>query len=226
MSEAYYNEQLYPLQDQVLELVGKTNTSFYLTGGTVLGRYLLKHRYSDDLYFFINRSDSFFEQVSLAMSLLYKNFKNVELSSKQEDYNRYFINEGGVRLKIEFVNDIRRGSLERQTTGTWIDTWQNILSNKITALSRLEGKDYVDILFLSLKYQFNWESMINDAKEKDTSINEIDVSERLMNFNFQSLDKVQFSPLFDKTKIKKDFFFALAKDSLHGFNNSLYRTKL
>lgn len=34
----YYESKLYPLQDNVLRLAEKVGTSFYLTGGTALGR--------------------------------------------------------------------------------------------------------------------------------------------------------------------------------------------
>jgi predicted nucleotidyltransferase component of viral defense system len=49
MSEKYYTNNLYPFQDLVLKLIMKVDNTFYLTGGTALGRHYLKHRYSDDV---------------------------------------------------------------------------------------------------------------------------------------------------------------------------------
>ena len=51
---AYYEENLYPLQNGVLRAVENCKTRFYLTGGTALSRAYYRHRYSDDLDFFVN----------------------------------------------------------------------------------------------------------------------------------------------------------------------------
>ena len=59
MSEKYYINNLYPFQDLVLKLIMNIDDTFYLTGGTALGRYYLKHRYSDDLDLFVNRKNDF-----------------------------------------------------------------------------------------------------------------------------------------------------------------------
>jgi predicted nucleotidyltransferase component of viral defense system len=54
MLKNYYTNNLYPFQDLVLKLIMEVDDTFYLTGGTALGRHYLKHRYSDDLDFFVN----------------------------------------------------------------------------------------------------------------------------------------------------------------------------
>ena len=51
--EKYYEENLYPLQNGVLNIVKKSGTPFFLTGGTALSRYYVHHRYSDDLDLFV-----------------------------------------------------------------------------------------------------------------------------------------------------------------------------
>ena len=84
-------------------------------------------------------------------------------------------------------------------------------------------KDVVDILFLSLNYNFNWKVMIDHAKLKDTWVDEIEVSQRLMNFNMKKLDEVRFIEDFDRAKVRKEYFEILAKESLHGFDNSLVK---
>ncbi|MBW2708388.1 MAG: nucleotidyl transferase AbiEii/AbiGii toxin family protein, partial [Deltaproteobacteria bacterium] len=55
MSKKYYIRNLYPFQDWVLKLIMNVDDTFYLTGGTALGRYYLEHRYSEDLDLFVNR---------------------------------------------------------------------------------------------------------------------------------------------------------------------------
>jgi hypothetical protein len=42
---AWFEEVLYPLQDEVLAVMARVETGFYLTGGTALGRVHLRHRY-------------------------------------------------------------------------------------------------------------------------------------------------------------------------------------
>jgi len=52
MQETYYLDNVYPFQDEVLKVIQNLNVDFYLTGGTVLSRCYLQHRYSDALDFF------------------------------------------------------------------------------------------------------------------------------------------------------------------------------
>ena len=55
MHEDYYQKNLYPLQDKVLQIIGAVDNNFYLTGGTALSRAYLHHRFSDDLFFLLTR---------------------------------------------------------------------------------------------------------------------------------------------------------------------------
>jgi replication initiation and membrane attachment protein DnaB len=75
-------------------------------------------------------------------------------------------------LKIEFVNDVLFHTGEIQSANFFhkIDSWENILSNKICALSRDEAKDVADLIFLSMKYNFTWETMINYARRNYISL--------------------------------------------------------
>ena len=228
MSNHFYKDKLYPLQDRVLEQIGASGTSFYLTGGTVLGRFLLNHRYSDDLDFFLNAATDFKEQINRLIEHLKLTFKDIRLNNLQDSFARFYVVEGELQLKMEFVNDVkfRVGIPTRNEFGLQYDTWDNILSNKLTALSRIAPKDYSDVLFLSLKYEFNWKTIIEYAKQKDAWINEINISQQLMNFDLKKLEEVKFPEDFDKRKITKEYFEILARESLHGFDNSLYGRNL
>lgn len=70
MHDDYYQNTLYPLQDKVLEIVGKLPVGFYLTGGTDLSLAYLNHRYSDDLDFFVNNVADFKSQVNIIIKVL------------------------------------------------------------------------------------------------------------------------------------------------------------
>ncbi len=229
MSDHFYKNILYPLQDKTLALIGSEASPFYLTGGTALSRFILSHRYSDDLDFFINRQPDFHGEVDKLIDVLKSGFRSVEINNRQDSYVRVFVSDESTgALKIEFVNDVgyRVGTPTIEKSGALIDNWENILANKLTALQRLAGKDFVDTLFLSLNFNFNWESIINHSKQKDAWINEIAISEYLFNFDLVALKDVKFPSSFDETKITPDYFKILARESLHGFDNSLYGKKL
>jgi len=224
MSNHYYKDLLYPLQDRVLKQIGISGTPFYLTGGTVVGRFLLNHRYSDDLDFFLNAATDFRDQIEKLISFLKLTFKDIRMNNLQDSFARFYVVEDELQLKLEFVNDVkfRVGIPTINEVGLQIDTWDNILSNKLTALSRTAPKDYSDVLFLSLKYKFNWKTIIDQAKQKDAWINEISISQQLMNFELEKLTEVKFLENVDTKKITSDYFKILARESLHGFDNSLY----
>ncbi len=59
MDEQFYSRALYPIQDEVLQIINQVETGFYLTGGTAASRGYLHHRYSDDLGFFVNDEPDF-----------------------------------------------------------------------------------------------------------------------------------------------------------------------
>ena len=228
MSDLFYSN-LYKIQDEVLALMGSISSPFYLTGGTAISRFLLNHRFSDDLDFFINRNANFHKEVDKVIELLVTRLKNVEISNRQDSYVRVNVSpDNDLFLKIEFVNDVgyRVGEPTKHPNGFFIDNWQNILSNKLSALQRVAGKDYVDALFICLNYPFSWEDIINHAKQKDAWINEIYISEFFYNFNFERLKEVKFPSSFQIENIKQEHFKIMARESLHGFDNSLYNKKI
>ena len=65
-------------------MIDLAETDFYLTGGTALSRVYLKHRYSDDLDFFINNSNKFSTFVNKINNILTKQYKEKIASL---DYN-------------------------------------------------------------------------------------------------------------------------------------------
>ena len=223
MSEKYCTNDLYPFQDLVLKLIMKVDDRFYLTGGTALGRHYLKHRYSDDLDFFVNREDNFKQFSNKIISQLQNHFSKIEIALLSEDFARIFIHNEEYPLKIEFVNDVlfHTGELHFANFFHRIDSWENILSNKICALSRDEAKDVADLIFLSMKYTFTWETMINYARQKDTWVNEIEVSQSIYKFDTRKLIKINWikEPEYENMQ---DICKIIAKDIIDGGENSLF----
>lgn len=58
-NSAFYFDVLYPYQDLVIKAINQADTGFYLTGGTAASRAYLRHRFSDDLDYFVNDDDHF-----------------------------------------------------------------------------------------------------------------------------------------------------------------------
>jgi predicted nucleotidyltransferase component of viral defense system len=146
MQEKYYQEFLYPLQNKILKIIGNLEVEFYLTGGTALGRCYLFHRYSDDLDFFVNNSGNYKKNVETVINSLKKEV-NLSIGIRAESFCRIIVSYNNTELKLDFVNDIETHFGDFHATEIFhkVDNPLNILSNKISALPRLEEKDIADI---------------------------------------------------------------------------------
>ena len=215
--------KLYRIQDKILLSLKPVLSPFYLTGGTALGRFYLNHRFSEDLDFFINKSDTFQSSVKDIEKVLIRKFSVLKHESiVYEDFVRYYIEEEEGVLKVEFVNDIayRCGLPDIYEFG-FIDTPLNILTNKLTAIAgRDEPKDVFDICTIAQNYRFNWLEVFGEAKNK-AIINEIDVEQRIKSFPILLFQKVDWliSPV-DTDKIS-NIITILANDFFLGSDNSL-----
>jgi predicted nucleotidyltransferase component of viral defense system len=184
MREDSYLNSLYPLQDRILQLIGAADNSFYLTGGTVLSRAYLNHRFSDDLDFFVNNDETYKEQVEHVFHTLQTANITVERAVVHEAFTRLYIHEESCSLKMDFVNDVdyRAGNVIETPLFARTDTMRNILSNKLTALGRLEAKDVVDIIYIARNLSFNWKEVFEEAKKKDMWVNPVNAAELLERF--------------------------------------------
>ena len=227
MRADYYQNILYPLQDRVLKIISPLSVDFYLTGGTALGRGYLNHRYSDDLDFFVNADSTFKNQVNTIIAALNKSGLTPDVASADDDFVRLFLFADNCSLKIDFVNDIpfRKGRSTETSLFVRTDNLINILSNKITALSRLEPKDVVDILFICINSNFNWLDIFIDASEKDIWANPVNTSEILEKFPVEKTAELAWTG-----ELPSETWFAsqisvLIKDILEGEANSLCKMK-
>lgn len=218
-------KNLYKIQDAVLEILKTVPSfaSFYLTGGTALGRFYLDHRYSEDLDFFVNNKDSYKNDVKDIFKKLKSIFIINELNCAfYEGFSRIYIEKEGTTLKLEFVNDVayRVAGPINYSYGL-IDTPINILSNKLTALvSREEPKDVFDICCISESYKFNWVEIIEHAKQK-AIINELDISEKIDNFSLSLFNSIDWLKNALDTSIIKNNLKTISKEIILGADNSL-----
>ncbi|MDP3298453.1 MAG: nucleotidyl transferase AbiEii/AbiGii toxin family protein [Thermodesulfovibrionia bacterium] len=186
MPAEYYNNILYPLQDKVFPLFN--GTPFYLTGGTALSRGYYNHRFSDDLDYFVNYHTDFRRISEIQIEKLVKAFEKTEVDYKGEYFYRIFVNQG--KLKIEMVNDVPShiGKLVNHPVLGIIDSKENILANKLTAVAdRTLPKDMVDIYFL-LKDGLSIKNALTDAESKAAGISPLLIAKILAEFDYQIID--------------------------------------
>lgn len=172
VNPSYYFDVLYPFQDRVIKVIDQADTDFYLTGGTAASRGYLKHRFSDDLDYFVNDDDRFGLWVERLIQALNTNWI-CDVLMKEERYARLNLTENEVSLKIELINDVpaRVGKIQNHPVLGRLDSAENILANKVTALlDREEPKDLADIWgFCSLK-SLSLQVAITNAQSKAAGV--------------------------------------------------------
>ena len=223
MHDDYYRNTLYPLQDKVLEIVSKLPVGFYLTGGTALSRAYLHHRYSDDLDFFVNHIPNFKSQVNTIIKALADLDQPIDISVADDGFARIFVFDGGISLKLDFVNDVpfREGTPIITPLFVRTDNLNNILSNKVTALGRYSTKDVVDIVYICETLKFNWENIVNDASEKDLWVNPVNIVEVLEQFPIEKLQEIRWISEAPSTEWFNSQINQIIYDILDGNENSL-----
>ena len=228
----HYEANLYPFQDGVLNIVKKLSIPCYLTGGTALSRGYFNHRYSDDLDLFMNQEEKYADYVQQLFNRLeaaqaaHEFTIDYQRIRKYENFAQFFvikpIAEEQIELKLDVVNDIAAhyGGFEQHAILGCIDSWQNILSNKLSALFRFEAKDVADIWVIAKHRSFHWMSILEEAKTKEAGIDPIVLYEILKSFPEDALKTVKWSMSVMLEPFKRELDI-IADDILHGRNNTL-----
>ena len=128
-------------------MINEAETNFYLTGGTAASRGYLDHRFSDDLDYFVNDDNRFGLWVERVIEALNREWK-CDVMQKEERFARLNLKQKDFSLKIEMINDVPAhvGEIKRHPLLGRMDSAENILANKVTALlAREEPKDLADI---------------------------------------------------------------------------------
>ncbi len=137
MDHAFYFDTLYPFQNQVLQTLNGLETGFYLSGGTAASRAYLNHRFSDDLDLFVDDDERFGLWAARAIQgLLGQAQWHSQVLLQEERFVRLVLSEGETLLKVEMINDVpaRVGQVRQHPVFGRIDSPENILANKVTAL--------------------------------------------------------------------------------------------
>ncbi len=181
----YYEENLYPLQDGVMNILQHSDTNFFLTGGTALSRAYYNHRYSDDLDFFVNQSQTYDDQLNKVLALLQENGyiwdTNNEYTRAKNFTTLKVRKDSDTLLKLDFVNDLvpHYGEIIETDLFYRTDSIRNMLSNKLSAIFRYAAKDIADIREIALHETVNWPTVINEARNKEAGLELVYISEIL-----------------------------------------------
>ena len=162
------------LQEALLCQVGKVpgSESFYLTGGTALAHFYLKHRRSNDLDFFTSVE----EVIDPFSRRLEEALKSSGIGVERRRGLRSFVELSAARGRegtmIHLAQDapFRFEPLKRfpEYPDLNVDTLPDIASNKLLALfGRATLRDFIDVYTLVTKGHFAAEALVEMAQKKD-----------------------------------------------------------
>lgn len=182
-NHAFYFDKLYPLQDRALSVIADLDTGFYLTGGTVVSRVYLLHRFSDDLDLFVNYDKRFMVWSNAVLAAFSGDDTwHASVTKNEEYFARVTLTQNDVDLKIEMVNDVPShvGEIRVHPVLGRIDSPENILANKLSALiGREEPRDLADVWGLCTHLGLSIHDAIEGAISKATGIYPLDLARRL-----------------------------------------------
>ena len=172
-------------QTIVLECLSKEKIlgeNFYLTGGTALAEFYLRHRLSEDLDFF---SEKEFAPEAIYV-LLKKIQKKIGLKKIdfQQSFNRnlFFLSIGKDIIKTEFTYfPFPRITQHVTKKGLQIDSLLDIAVNKVfTIYQKPRSRDFIDLYFIFQKEKWSFEDLIKKTKIKfDWHVDPIQMGSRL-----------------------------------------------
>ncbi|MEW6041870.1 MAG: nucleotidyl transferase AbiEii/AbiGii toxin family protein [Elusimicrobiota bacterium] len=167
-------ELLSQIQKKILEIFTTIpeQNNFYLTGGTALSVFYLKHRRSNDLDFFTKLED-IITPFSYHLEEKLKNEKMIVQKHRMiSSFLEYFLEKESETLIIHLAQDsplrFEEPKIFKEFPKLNVDSLIDIASNKLLALfGRATLRDFIDIFFLIKKGEFTPEKLMNDAKIKD-----------------------------------------------------------
>lgn len=186
---------------------------FYLTGGTALSEFYLKHRYSEDLDFFNEEEFSLLpiqafikkvERILKAKKVEYQNFLGL--------HTFFFYLPDNEKFKVDFnfypFSRIQKGLKFKNIT---IDSDYDIAVNKIhTIAMEPRARDFIDIYFLVKEKDYSFMDLLMKAKAKfDWHIDAVQLGAQLL----QAREVKDFPMMLKKINHKEwqDFFVKEAK---------------
>lgn len=186
---------------------------FYLTGGTALAEFYLKHRYSEDLDFFSE------EEFSLLPLQAFIREVGKKLKAEKMEYQNFlglhtflFYLANNKKLKVDFnfypFPRILKGVKFKNIT---VDSDYDIAVNKVhTIAMQPRARDFIDIYFLITEKGYSFKDLLMKAKAKfDWHIDALQLGTQLL----KALDVKDFPQMLKKInhQIWQEFFVKEAK---------------
>jgi predicted nucleotidyltransferase component of viral defense system len=174
-------------QKKFLSLLSKDkpiSKSFYLTGGTALAAYYLKHRYSEDLDFFSEN-----EIEILSINVFLKEIKStigIKEIDFQQSFNRnlFFLRTKSENLKVEFTYfPFHQIAPPDKKDGVCVNSLTDIAVDKaFTIAQNPRARDFIDLYYiLKANKKMSFEGLIKMARAKfDWHIDPIQLGTQLL----------------------------------------------
>lgn len=208
---------LTPQQFKFLEFVQgepQITKRFYLTGGTALSEFYLRHRASEDIDLFTEKEevnqrlvDVFLRKASFPLSIARIN-KSQFLGLVS--YELVFKNKK--KLKVDFnYYPFPRINKGKKYKNLEIDSVWDIATNKLhTLFMQPRGRDYIDLYFIMRDQDYSLNKLIMDAKAKfDWDIDRLTLASQFLRAkDFPELPKMVVP--FKRKQMEK-FFLLLAR---------------
>lgn len=184
MDRGFYFEFLYPIQDEVFEILRQVDTNLYLSGDTAASRGYLHHRFSDDLDLFANDAPEFGLWAGRVIDALSSADRwRVDVVPNEERLVRANLVRERGSLKIELIKDVPAhvGELKEHPVLGRLDSAENILANELTAVvDREEPKDLADIWGFCGQTKLSIEDALVNAHSKAAGLFAADVARVLL----------------------------------------------
>jgi len=160
------------LQWEFLSCFFQGAAPFFLTGGTALSAFYLRHRYSEDLDLF-TLDGAAFDRVSLYVADTAAKLHAEAVSLQTAPlFHRYRITRDADSVIVDLVKEVVPQVSQKKNSfdGIVVDTLADITANKVcTVISRIEIKDYIDLYFLG-RAGYPLENYIAIAQQKDAGV--------------------------------------------------------
>jgi predicted nucleotidyltransferase component of viral defense system len=167
---------------------------FFLTGGTALSEFYLKHRYSEDLDFFTGEEGNIID-VLPTIEKINKDLGGVlEIQKSFRTIIEFFISYKENVLRCDFAYDSPyrlKPIVLNSEFGIFIDNELDMACNKLSALfDRNNPKDFVDIYFID-KEIIPLDQLLIEARKKHIGLDNYWLAQALIKIeNFRILPKM------------------------------------
>ena len=164
-----------------------TPSRFYLSGGTALSAFYLKHRRSDDLDFFTLDSQALMDAERLLEDSAGRTGLTITEVKTADTIVQFFLagdqDPAYPLKKVDVVLDTEPHLAVERFGPYFVDSLLDIAVNKVTAIFRLDTKDFIDLYFLLGRRGLTLDDLIPIAKQKLIGFHEFDLAGCLAQFS-------------------------------------------